>query len=131
MDQPTITFVINGKTFSLSANDSRAIGAIPAAERGQLMALLAAVKQQEEQAAAVAREVVDRAGREAVGSPVTAQAAGPTPTPERLGSGDVDALMARLAMEENRNRKAAPTRQGIYRWVLGFAAVVVLLVLIF
>lgn len=131
MDQQTITFVINGKTFSLNADDPRALGAIPAAERGQLMALLEAVKQQEDQSAAVVRQVLDRAGRDAPSSPATAQAAGPTPTPERLGSGDADALMARLVMEENRNRKAAPTKRGIYQWVLGFAAVVLLLVLIF
>ena len=43
----------------------------------------------------------------------------------------VDALMARLVMEENRNRKPALTRQGMYKWVLGSAAIIILLLLLF
>jgi hypothetical protein len=38
--------------------------------------------------------------------------------------------MARLVLEENRNRKPGPTRKDLYKWLLGFAAVVVLLVVI-
>jgi hypothetical protein len=50
---------------------------------------------------------------------------------ERLGSGDVDALMARLVAEDNRNRKSTPTREGVLKWVLGAVGAVILLVLIF
>jgi hypothetical protein len=124
MEHPLITFIVNGKTFSLRAGDSAALGAIPEAERRQLLALLDALKQQDERAEALVQGAVARATSR---SP---QAAASTARPERLGSGDVDALMARLVLEENRNRKPGPTRHDLYKWLLGFAAVVVLLVLI-
>jgi hypothetical protein len=126
MEQAAIIFIVNGKTFSLRPGDSAALGAIPPAERQQLLALLEALKAQEDRARALVQGAVDRA--RATSRP--AHAAG-TPPPERLGSGDVDALMARLVMEENRNRKPGPTRQDLYKWVLGLAVAVVLLVLVF
>ncbi len=126
MELPLITFIVNGKTFSLRAGDSAALGAIPEVERRQLIALLDALKQQDERAEALVQGAVARA-RATSRSP---QAAASTARPERLGSGDVDALMARLVLEENRNRKPGPTRQDLYKWLLGFAAVVILLVLI-
>lgn len=126
MEHPVITFIVNGKTYSLRAGDRVALGAIPEAERRQLIALLDALKQQDERAEALVQGAVARA-RATSRSP---QAAVSTVRPERLGGGDVDALMARLVLEENRNRKPGPTRQDLYKWLLGFAAVVVLLVLI-
>ncbi|MCB1699678.1 MAG: hypothetical protein H6985_17715 [Pseudomonadales bacterium] len=129
MDQPTITFFLNGKTYSLRPGDTAAIGAIPSEDRQVLLALLESVKQQEDLAMAVARRAVDKARGASHG--VTAPP-GPRPAAgERLGSGDVDALMARLVMEENRNRKPALTRQGMYKWVLGSAAIIILLLLLF
>ena len=59
MKQPDITFVINGKAYSLGAGDAEAIGAIPAAERQQLIALLEAVKQQEVLANEIARGALE------------------------------------------------------------------------
>lgn len=128
MEQSTITFVINGKTFSLRAGDSAAIGAIPEAERQQLITLLEAVRQQEERSRAIARRAVDNAAMAARGT-VSGQHS--PARPERLGSGDVDALMARLVMEEKTSRKPAPTKQAMYKWVLGVAGVLLLLVLVF
>ena len=52
-------------------------------------------------------------------------------TPERLGSGDVNALMARLVMEENRNKRALPTRQSLYKWIAVLTVVVIALILVF
>lgn len=130
MEQPRITFVINGKTFSLCASDSEGIAAMPAAERQQLLDLLEAVKQQESRAREVARRAVDKAAL-AAGGTVNATALDYRPAAgERLGSGDVDALMARLIAEENRSRKPGPSRQDLYKWLLGIAVVVILLVLV-
>jgi hypothetical protein len=131
MSQPTITFVINDKTFSLRADDTGAIAAIPTAERGQLLALLEALKRQDEQAAATARELLDRAKSASNQQPAAARTNDPAPSPERLGSGDIDALMARLVMEESRNRKPAPTRQSLYRGLLALVALAVLLIVVF
>ena len=130
MEQPRITFVINGKTFSLRASDGDGIGAMPAAERQQLIDLLEAVRQQDKRAREVAQRALDSAALTASGA---AGAATPDYRPaggERLGSGDVDALMARLVAEDNRKRKPGPTRQDLYKWVLGIAVVFILLVLI-
>ncbi|MDH4039407.1 MAG: hypothetical protein OEW92_05715 [Gammaproteobacteria bacterium] len=126
MENPVITFVVNGKTYSLRASDSAALGAIPQAERQQLIALLEAVKQQDDRARALVQQAVDKAKAAAQGPQAGARA----PRPERLGSGDVDALMARLVMEEQRSRKPGPTRQDLYKWVLGVGVVIVLLVLV-
>jgi hypothetical protein len=129
MEQTRITFVINGKTFSLRASDGEGIGAMPAPERQQLIDLLEAVKQHESRAREVAQRALDKAaltGGAAAGAARDYRPAGG----ERLGSGDVDALMARLVAEDNRKRNPGPTRQDLYKWVLGIGVVFILLVLI-
>lgn len=131
MDQPSITFVLNGKTFTLRAGDSAAIGAIPAAERQHLLALLEAVKQQEDRAEAAARRAVDRIRMNSQGASGSARIDSGSAATGRLGSGDVDALMSRLVMEENRARKPALSRQLMYKWVLGCTLAIVLLAFMF
>jgi len=134
MEPAKITFIIDGNTYSLRATDTVAIREIPSANRQQLISLLEAVKQQEsiarasvEQAAERARPLTQAAGRPAAGSdPLAPEAV----RPERLGSGDVDALMARLVMEDERDRKPGLTKQGIFKWAGGFTALVVLLILL-
>ena len=130
MEQPKVTFVINGQTFSLRASDSSSIDAIPAPERQQLVELLEAVKQRENRAATMARQALEKAAVATTDSAGSARPDYQSAKPERMGSGDVDALMARLVMEENRNRKPGMTRQDLYKWVLGAAAIVILLVLL-
>lgn len=134
MEQPKITFVVNDQTYSLSANDTQAIQSMPSEDRGQLIALLEAVKRQEALAAETVQQALERAkaaSQTTPGQPLTGTPAqAPTPKPERLGSGDADALMARLIMEEQQNRKPGLTRQSLYKFVIGSAAVVVVLVLI-
>jgi len=130
MEQPRVTFVINGQTFSLRASDSSSIDAIPAPERQQLVELLEAIKQSENRAATMAQQALEKAAAATADSAGSARPDYQPAKPERLGSGDVDALMARLVMEENRNRKPGMTRQDLYKWVLGGAAIVILLVLL-
>jgi hypothetical protein len=131
MEQPEITVVINGKAYSLGAGDAEAIGAIPPTERQQLIALLEAVKEQELRA----NEVTHRALEKAQPASQVAQGAGQLEhrqiRAERLGSGDVDALMSRLVMEESRDRRSVPTRQSLYKWIAVFAVVVIVLILVF
>ena len=135
MDQPAITFILNEKTYSLRATDSHAIRQIPSGDRQQLISLLEAVKQQD----ALAHQAVDQAVTRATsgyqasnGSMAAADPSAPPPAnPERLGSGDVDALMARLVMEEKLSQKPGLTRQGIYKFLAWSAAVIVLLVIVF
>lgn len=131
MDQSRITFVINGQTFSLRPSDADGIGAIPAAERQQLIELLQAVQQHDRRVSDIARSARDRAALSPADPPGAMQPEYRPAGAERLGSGDVDALMARLVAEDNRNRKTTPTREGVLKWVLGAVGAVILLVLIF
>ena len=135
MEQSKITFIVNGNTHSLRASDSAAIRDIPADERKQLIAFLEAVKVQDNLANTAVNKAVERAtgrahsasypaGTGAVGNPES-------PAPERLGRGDVDALMARLVLEEKHQRKAGPTKQGVYKLAAGIAIGLIVLVLIF
>lgn len=126
MERSRITFIINGNTYSLGVDDVAAIGSIPAADRQQLLALLEAVREQEKRAAEIARTAVLK-----LHSPPSALPAGDRPVvAERMGRGDVDALMARLIMEENRSKKPLPTRQGMYKWIV-ISVVAAILVIAF
>lgn len=124
MNQPGITFVVNGNAYSLQPDDRAAVGAIPAADRQQLVALLEAVREAERAAQKLAEDSRQLLARS---DPYDIDRV----KPERLGAGDADALMARLVMEENRHKKSIPTRQGVYKWIAIFAVVVVLLVAVF
>jgi hypothetical protein len=133
MKQPKITFTINGAVYSLSASDTDAIRKIPPGDRQHLIALLEQVKYQESLSLAAVQQAVDKArlhSRAAAGIP----AAGVQPGQvkghaERLGSGDIDALMARLVLEEKRSRKPAPTKRGVYK-VIGVGAVLAVLLVL-
>ena len=135
MDQPRITFVINDNTYSLQPTDQQAITAISNADRQQLLALLEAIKTHdtlcrvEVQKAAERAEILLQNGGE--GATANATHSHPSPRPERLGSGDADALMARLAMEEKLNRKPGVTKNTVYKFAAGIAVVIILLTAIF
>lgn len=135
MEQPKITFIIDSKTYSLRAHDAEALRNIPSADRQQLIELLEALKRQDALAQAAVQNAVDRAkiptknlpnGRQNGGAPEHK-----APMPERLGSGDIDALMARLIMEEKRDKKPGLTTQDFAKWVAGLTVAIILLVLIF
>ncbi len=134
MEQATITFIINGKTYSLCASDIETIRKIPDADRQQLITLLGAVKQYDRLVQADVQQVADKVK-------IFSQAATNAPEagnmldhhniePERLGSGDADDLMARLILEEKRKQKPGLTKQTIYKFIGGVAVIVIILVLI-
>ena len=132
MEQTRITFVINDNTYSLTPADAGTIRAMPSADRRELIQLLEAVRQEEASSLARAREADARAQALLDGAAQSkAGSVQHTPAPERLGSGDADALMARLAMEEQMSRKPGLTKQGLYKVALGFLVAVCLLVFIF
>jgi hypothetical protein len=135
MQQPTITFILSDKTYRLCATDSHTMRELPVAERQQLITLLEALKQQD----TLARQAVEQAVARAKAGQVTAageskigaQPHQQTVKPERLGSGDVDALMARLVMEEKSSQKPALTKQGFYKFIAWAAVLIILLTFIF
>ena len=134
MEQPTITFVVSGNTYSLCAGDNAAISKISAVDRQHLITLLDAVKLQETLSQASVQRAMDKAKLTLRSTTDTRESGSPPAhndiNPERLGSGDVDALMARLIVEEEHNKKPGLTKQGLYKVVAGFAVFVFLLVLI-
>lgn len=123
MNQRAITFIINGTTYRLSAGDSSAIRSMLESDRAELVALLEAVRVQD----AVSKNAIDAA---------TARMAAPMdraqhiPKAERLGNGDVDALMARLVLEEKGSQKPGLTKRGVYKGVAIFAAIVFIVIVI-
>lgn len=134
MEHPTITFIINGNTYSLCAGDIEAIRKISKYDRQQLITLLETVKQQERLAQVAVQHAADKVK---ISSQTTTKVpeAGNTLAhqaikPERLRSGDVDDLMARLIQEEKRNKKPGLTKQSLYKLIGGFSVIVILLVLI-
>lgn len=133
MKQPPIIVIVNKKPYTFSANDTEVIRSIPSADRQQLISLLEAIKQHEIQSQA---SVQQAAARSSAASTVASTAAGASNSPvlqamntERLHSGDADALMAQLIMEENLNKKPALTKQSIHKWTAIVALIVFLLVL--
>lgn len=122
--QTPITLIINGRTYTLQPGMGEVIRAMPARDRGQLIELLEAVREQER----LSRVAVDAATSSVPGT--NAAAAMSSPKPERLGSGDVDALMARLVMEERRNRKPPVSRGSLYKWSGICVGIVLLLMFI-
>ena len=124
MNPPAITITINGTSYSLSADNPEAIRSMPDADRQQLIALLEVVKQQQQPVTPASTEASSTAYN--VGSPITPQ----TKRTERLGSGDVDTLVAQLMAEEKAKSKPGLTQGDIYKWVGGIAIAIILLMLL-
>lgn len=130
MNHPTITITINDKTYSLCASDVDAIRNIPGTDREQLVTLLEAVKKQENQAQVSNQHVAEPSQTAATGSGFSNSLDHQNINAEHLGNGDIDALMARLIMEEKSTQKPGLTKQSIYKWVGAIAVTVILLILI-
>ncbi len=135
MNQQKITCIVNGNTYSVTAADPASILAMPPADRQQLILLLESVKQQD----ALASAAVDSLAAGANAPPAPAHKPigahnhlpGGVGNPERLGAGDIDALMARLAFEEKASRKPAVSRQSIYTIAAGCTVAIIALVALF
>jgi hypothetical protein len=123
----SITVVIAGNTYSLRVDDPKSLRDMPADDRDQLIAVLDALKVQRDKSLRVAQAAVARSsGIGTVAQSAVAEAQGAQPG-ERLGKGDVDAIMARLIMEERQKQKPGLQRSTIYKIA---AAIVVLIILL-
>jgi len=135
MPQSTVTFILNNNTYQLSADNAGAIRNIPKTDREQLISLLEAIKKQDQQAQIAVQEAMAKAQ-----IPIPA-ATTVTMTedqidqqqinPARLSSSEADEMMARLIMEERSNQKPGLTTQSLYKFIAGFAFIVLLLILLF
>jgi len=112
MSQPTITFIINKIPYALTATNVEAIKKMPSADRQQLMALLEAIKREENAT-----------------QPSTIKAASTqSSAPQYISP---DALMSQLAMEDKLNQKPGLTIQSVYKWVAGITVGIIVLILVF
>ena len=134
MKQPEIIVSINGQSYRLCASDIESIRNIPDVDRQQLITLLEAVKGVD---SATRDSIQQLAAKVSTSSQSIASALSTdiTPdnqgkSPERLRSGDVDAVMAQLIMEEDLKKKPALTKYTIHKWVAITAVVIILLILI-
>lgn len=134
MEQEKITFIINSNTYSFSAIEGEAIRRMPSADRQQLIVVLEAVKKQHHLARATIQKSADSvkgiSAEEEFSQTISENNADQDLKPDRLGRGDVDDLMARLVMEEKRKQKPGLSNQTIYKFVGGFAIIVIVLMLL-
>ena len=134
MTAPTMTLVVNGNAYKLSATNTASLTAVSPGDRQALLAVLEALKrcdqaaeQTVEQAVAIARRAQPEStpGHADQAEPIDALKV------ERMGSGDVDALMARLIAEDQQSRKSQTKSRSLIKAVAALLAVIVLLVMIF
>ena len=127
--RPTsITVVIGGNTYNLKANDPQSVSTMPAEDRSQLLAILELVKSQQERSSQLAQQALAKRAVAAGGAPPRgATTASRAATTERMGEGDVDALMARLVMEERQQKKSGIKPATIYKIAGVIMAIIVAL----
>lgn len=136
MNADKITFVINGNTYSISANDPKAIASIKAPDKKALLTLLESLKQQQaaiEQRANQQLAQAAMASYSADNSTIKPNATALSNKPqkaERLGRGDADALMAKLIMEERAKQKNTPNQSSFYKWIFGISAAIIILIFV-
>ncbi len=137
MENPSITFIINGNTYSLRATDSDAISKINNTDRQHLIGLLGAVERQEQaskqtvQRTADSLKVLTETSSNAIESSThSRKAVKESVETERLSGPQVDDLMARLVMEEAQHKKPGLTKSGVYKFVGILAIVIIALILI-
>lgn len=126
MNQSNITITIDGVTYNLDPANADSINRLPIAQRQQLISLLEVIKQQSESNPQTVN-TPERPSQVKAVNPFQDQ---DIANPERMGSGDIDALMARLIMEEQANEKPIPTGRGLYKFVIGVAVVTIILILV-
>lgn len=123
MKHLTITVIISGNTYRLAAHDSESISAMPNEDRQALLGLLERVKEQE---ASVPPKSKAASIKSNSYTPINPEEI----SPKDMGKGDLDALAAQLIMKEKSNQKPTMTKQDLYKWIAGFAAIVIILMLV-
>ena len=129
-----ITCIVNGNAYKLSASDVQSIKKIPETDRQALVALWESIKLFDQASKKAVQQAVNSLNKP-VNSAVNPM--GETPSvnvevkPERLGSGDIDAIMAKLVLEEKQNKKTGLTKKSIYKVAVVIMVIIFLWVLIF
>lgn len=121
MSEPTITIVLQGNTYTLRCDDPEGLREVTEQDRDHLIRLLQALKLQQQQSQQRVARALSTGGAASSTAPVAAPA-------ERMGAGDIDTLMARLAMEEQQQKKSRGIKPStIYKVAAALIAVIILL----
>lgn len=132
MKNAPITVVIGSNNYTLREDAPEGMRDIPEPDRKALIALLEQLKLQDQ----LSQQLIDaRLAKSASnvasgGIPAGADAHQASPeaqSGERLGAGDIDALMVRLAAEERNSKKAGVKPTTIYKWAAAIVVVILLL----
>ena len=115
MKQRPIIVIINKKPYTLYASDKESLSNLSETDRQQLITLLEAIKHLEFPVKSVTEPVAGRVNAS-------------TQT-VNLHSGDADAIMAQLIMQEELNKKPEITKHSIHKWMAVTAASIILLIL--
>ena len=132
MSASTITLVVNGNAYQLSATNTASLRAINPCDRRALLMLLEALKYDDQLAPRIADRVLPQTCSTITddviveGSHITESL-----SQERMGSGDVDALMAKLIAEDQQSRKSQKNRPSMIKWAAMLVMAIILLVVIF
>lgn len=136
MKNSPITVVIGNNNYTLRADAPESMRDIPVSDRKALIAVLEQLKLQHQSSlqrveARLAGNAMDTATSQAGAShlpvgPGPASAGRAVPPGERLGAGDIDDLMVRLAKQERHRKKPSMRPATIYKW----AAVVVVVIVV-
>ena len=128
MNQPPVIVIINKKPYTLNLADNKSLHQIPVEDRRQLVTLLEKIKQLDAPVPAIARQ---RTAASETSQVTTSYPVNKSVNAERLHSGDADAVMAQLIMEDQLNKKPPLTKQAIHKWLAVVMAVIFFTVLIF
>lgn len=148
MDNSKITIIINGNTYNLSAVDINGIGAVKPEDRSELISLLTSVKQYEQASKEKVQRVSSRleaqmqqgeavkgnlrTNENGMNSDFTAHLSAENPiVQDRLSGTEVDKLMARLVLEEDRGKKPALTKNAVYKFIGAIAVATIILIIVF
>jgi len=128
MNQPPVIVIINKKPYTLNTVDNESLQQIPAEDRRQLVTLLEKLKQLDAPVQSTSRpKTLSSESLQAVMTDPVNQAV----NSGRLHSGDADAVMAQLIMEDKLNKKPPLTKHVIHKWLAVVMTVIVLTVFIF
>lgn len=128
MNQSTITIVLRGNTYTLRADQPQSMRDMPGEDRESLIHMLDTLKRVHENSErrvedALVRSTAKVSSGDNQGAAVTQQ------SKERMGKGDIDQLMARLALEEQNRTGSQIKPATVYKVAGGILALIVLLTL--
>lgn len=131
MKKSPIIIIINKKPYTLYLDDEKSIRSLPKIDRQQLITLLEAVKRLEEPVQSVREPIATKVNVSTQADNIASVPGNLNVKSAGMGSGDADALMAQLIIQEELNKKPEITKQTIHKWVAGSAIAIILLILIF